>query len=94
MHRLPTEMLILKYCESLAEDQSTEGVSADLSLSVAYVADQVELSVVENNIPLTKTRGRVTNDPGVFETSPLHASVHESCMHLCTCACVYVCMYA
>eukprot|EP00731_Ephydatia_muelleri_P029248 Em0020g892a len=64
MHRLPTEMLILKYCESLAEDQSTEGVSADLSLSVAYVADQVELSVVENNIPLTKTRGRVTNDPG------------------------------
>eukprot|EP00731_Ephydatia_muelleri_P029252 Em0020g896a len=81
----PTEMLILKYCESLAEDQSTEGVSQTSSLSVAYVADQLfvlpKSTMLHNS---SRNAQRKTKGRSIHTCSSRPQAVHElsEMMHL------------
>ena len=66
-HRLPTEKLILSYCESLAEDQEGSSRPGDVSVSAAYVDDQVEVVLLNvSNVQPVSARRKSTSDLGML----------------------------
>ena len=63
VYRLPTEKLILMYCEGLASDHPSGDEShGELTISVAYVDKGVELVLLDEvNIQPPMARRRSTN---------------------------------